>query len=82
VRGSQQRGADIVVAVDGRCDEVVPGGPVDVDDDAAIAERLADQAGDAIEGSVELPRGADTTGCGERIAQTSEWRMGRPRHLN
>src|SRR5205814_3024348 len=81
VRGPEQRGADLVVAVHGGGDEVVPGGPVDVDDDAAVAERLADQASDAIEGGLELTRGADPARSGERVAQTREGRMGRSRHL-
>src|SRR5213076_467809 len=81
VRCPEQRGADLVVAVHGGGDEVVPGGPVDVDDDAAVAERLADQASDAIEGGLELTRGADPARSGERVAQTREGRMGRSRHL-
>ena len=81
VRGPQQHRADVIVAVDGRGDEVIPRGAVDVDDDGAAAEGLADQAGDPVERGVELARRPDTARRGKRVAQTGERRMGRSRHL-
>jgi hypothetical protein len=48
-RGAEQHLAGALVAVDRGHLEVVPGRPVEVDRDGAVAERLADRARDGVE---------------------------------
>src|SRR5205085_809804 len=58
-RITEQQLAGRIGAVHGRRAEVVPGGPVDVQDDGAESERFGRGAGDGGEEMVELVSGAD-----------------------
>jgi hypothetical protein len=68
-RVSQQRPAGIVGAVDRRHLEVVPGGPVEVDDDGVESERCRDRRRDRVEQGGLLGLGSHEPGDLEKAAK-------------
>ena len=62
VDGAQQRFANGVAAVDGFDVEVVPFGPVDVEDDGLVAEGLGDGAGDRLQHRADVRAATDGAG--------------------
>src|SRR5581483_4517872 len=69
LRLAEELAAGGVAAVDGRDREVVPGGPVEVDDDRLVAERLGDRARDRSQELEQVSAGPNPRGDLEEASQ-------------